>query len=144
MLMGYEQYRAKRTFYKGIWFDSNLEARTAEALDALGIQWQFHADCFRDSRFPYNQYTPDFKLADGRYIEVAGFFDERHEMNARVLSMLLGAGGDKPMLIVVDGNGDCKEWFVTSIGNGGEEITLSRTCYQFGPDANIFKAAGLR
>ena len=140
--MGYEQYRAKRTYYKGIWFDSNLEARTAEALDALGVQWEFHADCFRDREFSYGQYTPDFKLADGRYIEVAGVFDKRHSRNAQTLARLLGAGGDAPKLIVVNGDGDCTEWFVS--GPDNRKMVLSRTCYQFSSDANIFKAAGLR
>lgn len=140
--MGYGQFKAKKTFYSGVWFDSNLEARTAEALDALGIQWEFHADCFRDRGFPYGQYTPDFKLGDGRYVEVAGVFDERHSRNAQTLARLLGAGGDAPMLIVVNGNGDCTEWFVSE--QRGMKSVLSRTCYQFGADANIFKAAGLR
>lgn len=137
--MGYEQFKAKKTFYNGVWFDSNLEARAAEAFDALGIRWEFHTICFRDRRFPYGQYTPDFKLSDGRYVEVAGVFDDRHAQNTVVLTDLLGSTGEKPLLIVVNGKGECQEWFKTHVN--GERFIAHRTCYSFDPSGNLFKAA---
>lgn len=135
----YGQFKAKKTFYNGVMFDSNLEARTAEALDEIGIRWSFHETCFRDRRFPYGQYTPDFMLQDGRFVEVAGVFDDRHERNAQVLTHLLGSTGERPTLIVVDGNGDCREWFETEVD--GETAICSRTCYQFDSSGNLFQAA---
>ena len=138
----YGQFKAKKTFYKGTMFDSNLEARTAEALDEIGIGWSFHEACFRDRRFPYGQYTPDFMLNDGRFVEVAGVFDERHERNAQVLTHLLGSTGDRPTLIVVDGDGNCREWFETEID--GETAILHRECHQFGQSGNLFEDAGIK
>lgn len=76
-------YQAKRTNYKGMWFKSNLEAKTAEALDRLGIRWEYESRCFRDHRYSGGQYTPDFYLPDVyTYIEAVGKLDQRHRSNA--------------------------------------------------------------
>lgn len=115
--MGYGNYRAKKTLYNGTWYDSNLEARVAEALDALGFTWEYHRQCFRDRRFPYGQYTPDFHLPNSdTYIEVCGVYDERHEANVRVLCEILGvaAPNDTRMLVVCG-----REGGTTSHRSGG-------------------------
>ena len=76
-------YQAKRTNYKGMWFKSNLEAKTAEAFDRLGIRWEYESRCFRDRRYSGGQYTPDFWLPDAyTYVEVVGRIDDRHYNNA--------------------------------------------------------------
>lgn len=81
----YGTYQAKRTFYNGVWFKSNLEARVAEALDDLGVRWEYETRCFRDRRYEGGQYTPDFWLPECfAYLEVAGVIDERHMNNALV------------------------------------------------------------
>lgn len=134
--MGYEKYKAKRTFYGGTWFDSNLEARTAESLDALGISWEFHADCFRDRRFPYGQYTPDFKLGGGAYVEVAGVFDDRHRRNVRTLCEILGSPADNPLVMVVDGNGDVRGYFVED-----GQLKFRNAAFGDGRTPNLFEAA---
>ncbi len=119
---GYDKYKAKKTNYNGTWFDSNLEARTAEALDKLNIRWTFHENCFRGGMFPKGVYTPDFCLPDLRtFIEVAGVFDERHEGNVRVLADLLDGDGS---VTVVDGDGDMSEWVKKEI-NGERRVVKS-------------------
>lgn len=76
---------AKRTKYRGIWFKSSLEARVAEALDELGVAWEYESRGFRGSRYRGGQYTPDFYLPElSVYIEVVGRIDDRHLHNARV------------------------------------------------------------
>ena len=78
-------YQAKKTNYRGIWFKSNLEAKTAEAFDRLGVRWEYESRCFRDCRYSGGQYTPDFWLPDNHtYVEVVGRPDERHLQNAIV------------------------------------------------------------
>jgi len=68
-----------------MWFKSNLEAKTAEAFDLLGIRWEYESRCFRDRRYSGGQYTPDFYLPDVyTYIEVVGKPDARHIGNAKV------------------------------------------------------------
>ena len=82
--MNYGKYQAKKTFYNGVEFKSNLEARVAERFDELGIEWQYEPRCFRDKNFAGGQYTPDFYLPDSDlYIEVAGIIDDRHIQNFR-------------------------------------------------------------
>ena len=104
--MGYEEHKAKQTHYGGIWFDSNMEAKTAESLDILGIPFEFHTKCFRDRRFPYKQYTPDFYLpSTDAYIEVCGVFDKRHEDNVRTLCDILQVGTDGAPRVMVVGSG---------------------------------------
>lgn len=78
-------YQAKKTNYRGMWFKSNLEAKTAEAFDRLGIRWEYESRCFRDYRYSGGQYTPDFWLPDNHtYVEVVGRPDDRHVQNAIV------------------------------------------------------------
>lgn len=78
-------FQAKRTKYGDQWFKSNLEAKTAESFDRLGIRWEYESRCFRDPNFAGGQYTPDFYLPDNfTYIEVVGRPDGRHIKNAFV------------------------------------------------------------
>lgn len=141
--MGYERYSAKRTYYHGTWFRSNLEARVAQALTALGIAWEYERQCFRDERFPHDQYTPDFHLPNsGAYVEVCPALDERHRANVSVLCELLGSTRDEPRVVVVDGSGDITGHWVAGgrlrgrrarwRGKGGGEV------------GNIFDAAGMK
>ena len=78
-------YESKRTKYNNRWFKSNLEAKTAQALDSLNIRWEYESRCFRSPLYSGGQYTPDFWLPDNRmYLEVVGRLDERHKHNASV------------------------------------------------------------
>lgn len=138
--MGYEQYKPKRTLYEGTWFDSNLEARVAEALDRLGIGWWSKDVCLRGGRFPYGQYTPDFRLSTGLLLEVAGVFDARHQGNALVACDLLGSTREHPTLVMVDNRGDSWGLWVDEDGD------LRRRPFAWGGDgqANLFDAAGTK
>lgn len=49
----------KRTLYRGIWFRSRIESRTAKELDRLGILWLYEPKFFRLSTCGY---LPDFYL----------------------------------------------------------------------------------
>lgn len=79
----YAKYKPKRTLYRGTWFKSNLEARVAESLDALEIEWEYETVCLRGAKYPYGQYTPDFWLPElHAHVEVTGRIDEKHLSNA--------------------------------------------------------------
>lgn len=119
--MGYETYQAKRTFYRGTWYDSNLEARVAESLDALGVAHEYHRQCFRDARFPWGQYTPDFHLPnEGAYVEVAGVFDERHQRNVATLCDIMGVRSPRDHRVLVVGGGQAG--FTMAYRAGGDGL----------------------
>lgn len=129
-----ENIRAKKTYYRGAWYDSNAEAKVAEALDDIGIVHEYHRQCFRDKRFPWGQYTPDFHLPNtDTYIEVAGVLDQRHRGNLATFCEIIGSN---------DANNGWRVWFVDSEGN-------ARACYLEGnqlkmrnaPIPNVFYAA---
>lgn len=114
----YARHPAKKTKYAGIWFKSNLEAKTAEALDAIGVKWLYEPMCFRDSRYSGGQYTPDFWLPDDCvYIEVVGKIDDRHLENGLVFcelenvirpdwNMTEGPSAERPQYAFVVGGGN--------------------------------------
>jgi hypothetical protein len=135
----YGKFKAKRTFYSGIWFDSMLESRVAEALDDLGIGWEFHTSALRDKSFPYGRYTPDFMLKDGRIVEVAGVFDPRHDRNTRVLAHILKSNINAPTVLVIDGDGNTTEWYCYT--QNGVEYTGNRVGQPWNGLTNIFDAA---
>lgn len=104
-----DNYKAKKTYYRGTWYDSNTEAKVAEALDDIGIAYEYHRQCFRDKRFPYGQYTPDFHLPNtDTYIEVAWALDQRHRGNLTTFCELVCS---------YDPDNLWRVWFVNSDGN---------------------------
>lgn len=79
----YAVHPARKTKYNGRWFYSNLEAKVAEAMDRLGIVWEYTPVTFRGSQYQGGQYTPDFRLPNENiYIETVGVIDVRHRSNA--------------------------------------------------------------
>lgn len=129
-----ENIRAKKTYYNGTWYDSNAEAKVAEALDDIGLVYEYHRQCFRDKRFPWGQYTPDFHLPNtDTYIEVAGVFDQRHRGNLTTFCEIVGSH---------DANNGWRVWFIDSDGN-------ARSCHlengmlkmNDAPIPNVFYAA---
>lgn len=129
-----DNFRAKKTYYSGTWYDSNTEAKVAEALDDIGIVYEYHRQCFRDKRFPWGQYTPDFHLPNSdTYIEVAAVFDQRHRGNLTTFCEIIGSN---------DPNNEWRVWFIDSDGN-------VRACYldngqlklRNAPFQNVFYAA---
>lgn len=72
----------RRETYKGVLFRSSWEVRTAKALDALGIAWEYEPQrfYFKGERFTY---LPDFYLpTKGVYWEVKGWM--RHGDAAKI------------------------------------------------------------
>jgi len=118
----YDTYKPKKANYNGKWFKSNLEARTAEALDILGVAWEYEKRVFRDRRYGGGQYTPDFYLPDlYTYIEVVGKIDEPHWSTAEIFCTSQNATFDEwdesprvtensPSFVFVTGNGWLKTW----------------------------------
>lgn len=101
----YEKIPSVKTKYNGTWYKSRLEAKVAEAMDDLGIEWEYEKYKFVDKRYQGGQYTPDFKIPrDHIYIEVVGKIDIRHRRNAMqfvelencISLMFDGDGGEKP------------------------------------------------
>lgn len=66
------QYPKHRSYYKGYAFRSSWEARAAQAMDALGIRWEYEAHRFD---LGSQTYCPDFYLPDDdAYWEVKGYY----------------------------------------------------------------------
>lgn len=140
--MGYGRFDAKATNYKGVWFKSNLEARVAQAFNTLGIAWEYERQCFRDERFPYDQYTPDFHLPNtDAYVEVCGVMDERHTRNATVLCEIIGSTRSNPRFMVIDKDGCTRGYFVE---NGKLSFRCASWNTNTGKTDNLFDAAGMR
>lgn len=141
----YDTYQVKKANYNGMWFKSNLEARTAEALDSLGISWQYESRVFRDRRYRGGQYTPDFYLPYlYTYIECVGRIDERHWVNAELFCKSQNAMMDEwgeaprtseksPSFVFVIGDGWLKTW-TPYLGAEIPDISVSR-CHSCG---NVF------
>ena len=111
----YSDYKAKKTFYRGKWYDSNFEAKVAESLDDHGVAYEYQRQCFRDKSFPWGQFTPDFHIPDARnslgidtgmdfYVEVAGVFDGVHKAKVDTLSRMLSG---MSYVCVIRDNGNC-------------------------------------
>ena len=67
--------KAIPTTYKGIEFRSKLEAKYAQALDMLGIVWEYEGHGFRFD--DGTCYSPDFYMPEiDTYLEVKGVMDE--------------------------------------------------------------------
>ena len=129
-----DYYKAKKTFYRGTWYDSNTEAKIAEALDDMGMVYEYHCQCFRDKRFQYGQYTPDFHLPNtDTYIEVAGVLDQRHRGNLTTFCELVGSydPGNAWRVWFVDGNGNA---YACHLSQG--MLTMAKA-----PIPNLFDAA---
>jgi hypothetical protein len=141
--MAYEQFQAKRTFYHGTWFKSNLEARVAQAFTTLGMPYEYERQCFRDERFPYEQFTPDFHLPNtDAYVEVCGSFDQRHRSNVHVLCEIVGSTRDDPSVLVINSRGDVFGYYVES-----GEVGCRQAAWELpsgGKTMNVFDAAGMK
>lgn len=66
--------KGKRTDLGDIFFRSAWEANYARILNYLGIIWQYEPETFQISEI--ETYTPDFKLTDGTFIEIKGWWTE--------------------------------------------------------------------
>lgn len=133
----YDTYQAKKANYNGMWFKSNLEARTAEALDGLGVTWEYERRVFRDRRYRGGQYTPDFYLPGlFTYVECVGRIDERHWANAELFCMSQNASIDEwgepprttersPSFVFVTGDGWMKTW-TPHTDAGAPSVSVSR------------------
>ena len=129
--------KAKKTLYHGIKYDSSIEAKTAEALDNLGIGFQHTRVGTRGKQYIGGQCTPDFYLPNMNiYLEVAQFWDKRHHDNAGKFIRETGCFSwntyyaptkEIPRYIAIDGNGGMHA--VDSNGDTG-----------FGEPANIYLA----
>jgi hypothetical protein len=67
-------------FYKGIRMRSYWEVKTAEYMDRIGLGWLYEPDRFDLGN---RTYAPDFRLETGDYVEVKGWFHERHQETIR-------------------------------------------------------------
>ena len=70
--------RGRHGWYKGIWFDSSWELAWIIFNIDHGIQFERNSD-----RFEYqwdgktHKYLPDFKMADGKYVEVKSWLNDK-------------------------------------------------------------------
>lgn len=107
--------KPKQTTFKGIDYRSMAEAKTAESLDNLGLEFEYETRAARGRQYIGGQYTPDFWVPGlNAYIEVAGVWDERHKVNTAEFAWERGCHGwftgnrdnvGQPIMMHVDGDG---------------------------------------
>lgn len=66
--------KGKREDLGGVFFRSSWEANYARILNHLGVRWQYEPETFEVGEA--ETYTPDFKLADGTFVEIKGWWTE--------------------------------------------------------------------
>ena len=90
-----ETMAAQEDWYNGIKFRSKLESKTAQALDNIGIPYQYEPDGYKLSNGMW--YRPDFWLPDaGQYIECKGVMDATD--SAKIMGLVEDTG--KPVLVI--------------------------------------------
>lgn len=111
-----ERIRSIPTWYRGVKFDSRLEADWAATFDAWGWYWQREPDGIR---LPSGEcYLPDFHLPSQKvWCEVKGPHNERLSKAAELQQALLDEAGDQwefgSYLVVIlrpAGPGDTAQW----------------------------------
>ncbi len=119
-----------RTYYRGIWFRSTLEADWAATFDSLDWYWRYEPEAVQVGDV---QYRCDFHLPTQRvWCEVKGPHNERIEKPA-IFSRAIGADPwdiDTPLVVILrpPGPGDVAVWEgVPSHGNPEPNILLA-TC----------------
>lgn len=71
------QYPKKRFHYRGRAFRSSWELRAAQAMDALGVRWEYETKRFD---LGTQTYAPDFYLLDdGAFWEVKGYYGPKSQ-----------------------------------------------------------------
>lgn len=76
---------AKADVYKGIRFRSKLESKTAQALDVLGIPWEYESQGYKLSNGLW--YRPDFWLPVAhQFIECKGHMSEKD--SAKIIGLV--------------------------------------------------------
>lgn len=64
--------KGKRADLENIFFRSSWEANYARILNHLGVGWKYEPETFDVGEA--ETYTPDFKLADGTFVEIKGWW----------------------------------------------------------------------
>ena len=72
--------RGRTYTYRGVRMRSLWEVRAAEFMDGIGIGWEYEPERFV---LGDRTYTPDFRLETGHYVEIKGWFHERHRETIR-------------------------------------------------------------
>ncbi len=165
--MAYGNFKPKQTEYNGVTFKSKLEARVAEALDALNIEWEYESRSYIGSEFAGGTYTPDFWLPEERvHVEVCGEFNERHRHQVAALAekcpglTFEDTDPEKDGVAVIVGKPDGEIMLDGMVGRcvecgkwgfrNAEGLWVCRRCgakydaTTLGMNTNLFKAAGTR
>lgn len=80
-----EELQAQKDWYNGIEFRSKLESKTAQALDNLGIAWEYEPEGYKLSNGMW--YRPDFWLPDAKqYVECKGVMSK--EDSAKIVGLV--------------------------------------------------------
>ena len=90
-----EDKQAQKTTYNGIEFRSKLEAKTAQALDNLGIEYEYEPQGYQLSNGMW--YRPDFWLPyAGEFIECKGVM--KNEDMAKIVGLVKDT--DAPVVVI--------------------------------------------
>lgn len=83
------ELQAQRDWYNGIEFRSKLESKTAQALDNIGIRYEYEPDGYKLSNGMW--YRPDFWLPDAKqFIECKGVMSSTD--SAKVVGLVKDTG----------------------------------------------------
>ena len=89
------EVQAQRDWYNGIEFRSKLESKTAQALDNIGIRYEYEPKGYKLSNGMW--YRPDFYLPDARqFVECKGVMSS--EDSAKVVGLVEDTG--KSVLVI--------------------------------------------
>ena len=87
--------QAQRDWYNGIEFRSKLESKTAQALDNIGIRYEYEPDGYKLTNGMW--YRPDFYLPDARqFIECKGKMESTD--SAKIVGLVEDTG--MPVLVL--------------------------------------------
>lgn len=90
-----DDVQAQKDVYKGIEFRSKLESKTAQALDNIGIAWEYEPDGYKLSNGMW--YRPDFWLPKAKqYIECKGVMSAKD--SAKIVGLVEDT--DSPVLVL--------------------------------------------
>jgi hypothetical protein len=89
-MQGINQYsrckKGKREDLNNIFFRSSWEANYARYLNFLGVNWQYEPCTFQLSEAV--SYTPDFKLDDGTFVEVKGWWTDKGKRKVELFKIV--------------------------------------------------------
>lgn len=123
-----DEPQAQKDWYNGIEFRSKLESKTAQALDNIGIAYEYEPDGYKLSNGMW--YRPDFYLpAQRQYIECKGVMSETD--SAKIYGLVEDTGRQVIALSYTNSMVVMREWnnpLNEIVTYSGDDIVLAECC----------------